>query len=139
MLSNHGLEILDPDDGSVRLDYEWKCSGYRSLQPLVVDGNTVVLPTGYGSGTQRIGLTKSADSGTLTVAEEHWMSLQLESDFNDFVKFEGHLYGFDRSSFTCIDLKTGKAAWKGGRYGKGQVLLLEDSALLLVAREKAKL
>ena len=29
--------------------------------------------------------------------------------------------------------------WKGGRYGKGQVLLVEDSGLLLVASEQGDL
>ena len=34
-----------------------------------------------------------------------------------------------------MDLKTGQRKWKGGRYGQGQVLLLENSGLLLVAAE----
>ena len=37
-----------------------------------------------------------------------------------------------------MDLKTGDRKWKGGRYGKGQVLLLEDSSLLLVAAEEGQ-
>ena len=40
--------------------------------------------------------------------------------------------------FTCIDLKTGNRQWRGGRYGKGQVLLLEDSGLLLIAAEDGR-
>lgn len=137
VVSNNGLEILDPSDGSMRLDYQWKCSGYRSLQPHVSNGNLVVLPTGTGTGTRRIELTKSEGSNEL-VAKSLWTSMQLKPDFNDFVEFDGHLYGFDGSIFTCINLETGERAWKGGRYGKGQVLLLEDSALLLVASEKGE-
>jgi outer membrane protein assembly factor BamB len=34
-----------------------------------------------------------------------------------------------------VDLKTGQRKWKDGRYGQGQVLLLENSGLLLVAAE----
>ena len=41
-------------------------------------------------------------------------------------------------NFTCIDLKTGNRQWRGGRYGKGQVLLLEDSGLLLIAAEDGR-
>jgi hypothetical protein len=37
-----------------------------------------------------------------------------------------------------MDLKTGERKWKGGRYGKGQVLLLETSNLLLVAAEDGR-
>jgi len=37
-----------------------------------------------------------------------------------------------------IDLETGDRKWKGGRYGKGQVLLLENSGLLMVAAEDGR-
>jgi len=38
-----------------------------------------------------------------------------------------------------LDLKEGAQKWAGGRYGKGQVLLLADSDLLLVLWEKREL
>jgi len=43
-----------------------------------------------------------------------------------------------RRHFTCVDLKNGERKWKGGRYGKGQVLLLENSGLLLVSAEDGR-
>lgn len=72
--------------------------------------------------------------------EEGWTSKQLKPDFNDFVVFEGHAYGFDREIFACIRLSDGKGTWKNGRYGKGQVVLLADvlhadTAKLLVVSE----
>ena len=51
---------------------------------------------------------------------------------------QGYAYGNDAGIFTCVDLKTGERKWKGGRYGKGQVLLLENSGLLLVAGEQGQ-
>ena len=48
---------------------------------------------------------------------------------------QGHAYGFDVSTFCCIDLATGKRCWKAGRYGRGQVILLADQGLLLVLSE----
>ena len=48
------------------------------------------------------------------------------------------LKGNDGGFLTCLDLKTGDRMWKGGRYGKGQVLLLENAGLLLVAAEDGK-
>ncbi len=51
---------------------------------------------------------------------------------------QDYAYGADGGIFTCIDLKTGERKWKGGRYGKGQVLLLENSGLLLIAAEQGQ-
>ena len=51
---------------------------------------------------------------------------------------QGHAYGIDGGIFTCVDLKSGERKWKGGRYGKGQVLLLENSGLLLVSAEDGR-
>ena len=69
-------------------------------------------------------------------ADEVWTLRDFKPDFNDLVVFENHVYGFDSKIFTCIDLETGKRTWKGGRYGKGQVVLLEDAGLLIVAAEQ---
>ena len=137
MLTNLGLRVLEPKTGEPALFYEWKCSGYRSLQPQVLNDDSVLLPTGVGTGTRRIRLSNSND-GKLSAAEM-WTSQRLKSDFNDFVIYRDHAYGFDGGIFTCIDLKTGDRAWKGGRYGKGQVLLLEDSGLLLVLSERGEI
>lgn len=135
MLCNEGCRVFDPATGDCRLNYEWEHSGYRSLQPAIID-DTMIIPTGLGSGTRRIRLINT--DGKLT-AEELWTSRYLKPDFNDLVVHEGSVYGFDDSIFTCVDLETGKRQWKGGRYGKGQVMLLADSDLLIVITEKGQL
>ncbi len=135
MLSNLGLEFLSPATGAVRFSYAWKHTDHRALQPQFASADTVLLPTGMGAGTRLIRLARNGDALT---AEEVWTSRYLKPDFNDFVLYEGHAYGFDSSIFTCINLATGERAWKGGRYGKGQVLLLADSGLLFVMGERGE-
>lgn len=44
---------------------------------------------------------------------------------NRTIQHAGHADGFDGGLFCCIDLATGKRRWKKGRYGHGQVVLLE--------------
>jgi len=135
MLSNHGLHFLDPSTGKTRLNYEWKYNNYRALQPNLIDGNTFLLPTAMGTGTRAIQV--SAANGQLT-ATELWTSPKLNPDFTDFVTYQGYAYGVLGATFACVDLKTGERKWRGGRYGKGQVLLLEDSGLLLIAGEQGQ-
>lgn len=135
MMCNEGCRVFDPATGDCRLHYDWKHSGYRSLQPAIID-DTIVIPTGLGSGTRRIRLVNT--DGQLTT-QDLWTSRYLKPDFNDLVVHDGAVYGFADSIFTCIDLETGRRQWKGGRYGKGQVILLADSDLLIVITEQGKL
>jgi outer membrane protein assembly factor BamB len=135
MLSNHGLLLVEPATGKVRLNYEWKFSGYRALQPRVVGGDTVLIGTPMNTGTRAIRITRV--NGEL-MAEELWTSRNLKTDFSDMVTHEGYLYGNDSGFLACLDLKTGDRMWKGGRYGKGQMLLLENAGLLLISAEDGK-
>src|SRR6476659_7938082 len=72
-------------------------------------------------------------------AEEVWTSPGLKPYFNDFVVHEGHAFGFDGGILACIDLEDGKRKWKGGRYGHGQLVLIQDQGLLLVLSEEGEL
>ncbi len=137
MMSDDGFEAYAPQSGEIRLRYSWPVQGgYRSLQTHVVEKDSILIPTGQGFGTRRVRLAHS--NGELTAAEV-WTSRQLKPDYNDLVVFEGHAYGFDGLAFTCIDLADGQRKWKGGRYGKGQVLLLANMGALLVATETGEI
>ncbi len=136
ILTDQGAQFIEAGTGKLAFEYEWKHDGYRALQPQVIDGNRVLIPTGLGTGTRLIEVTKEESN---FVAKELWTTKSLKPDFNDIVVHKGYIYGFDDSIFTCIDLKDGSRMWKGGRYGKGQVLLLADSDLLLVLGEYGEL
>ncbi len=134
-LTKSGLTLLDPATGAVRLEYEWKIQQYRALQPQVVDGDSILLPTPMTMGTRKV---KIKQQDGRYAAEELWTSRQLKTDFSDLVSYQGYIYANDGGFLTCLDLKTGERKWKGGRYGKGQMLLLENSGLLLVLSEQGQ-
>ena len=136
ILTDQGAQFMEPSTGKLAFEYTWKHDGYRALQPQILDGNRVLIPTGLGTGTRLIEVKQEDDK---FVAEEIWTSRELKPDFNDVVVHEGSIYGFDDSIFTCINLLDGTRNWKGGRYGKGQVLLLAESDLLLVLGEHGEL
>ncbi len=138
LLSETGLLLVDPIDGQVRLDYSWPHMGYRALQPLLVNDRQMLIPTGLGSGTRLIEIEATTPEAAWQ-GKELWTSRNLKPDFNDLVFDDGLIYGFDNSIFTCIDLKDGSRRWKGGRYGKGQVMMLPDSQALLVLSEQGEL
>lgn len=135
MLTNGGLLFLDPTTGKTRLSYEWKFQGYRALQPTVIGDDVILLPTPMSEGTRAIRVSKKGDQ---LAAEELWTSKQLKTDFSDLIAHKGYLYGIDGSMFSCLDLKTGTRAWKDGRYGKGQALLLDSSDQILISAEDGR-
>jgi outer membrane protein assembly factor BamB len=136
LLSDTGAHFWDPDTGESALEYTWPHQGYRALQPRIVDGDKVLIPTGLGSGTRLVQIKQV--EGSLE-GEELWTSKDMKPDYNDILLHNGYIYGFDNAIFACIDLKDGKRKWKGGRYEKGQALLLADSGLIVVVSEKGEL
>lgn len=140
MLTNTGLNMLDSNTGKELLDYGWLHAGYRAVQPFVFDDNSILLPT-QELGTRRIQVSPvdaPSGKGPEFKAKETWTSMRLKPDFNDFVVFNNSAYGFDGRFFSCVSMEDGSRLWKGGRYGKGQVLLLSQSELLLVMSESGE-
>ena len=134
LLSSDGLASFDVAEGALLWEHRWK--GYPIVQPaLTADGN-VLVSVSDSSGTRRLAPARG-DSGW--TVEERWTSIGLKPYFNDFVVHNGHAFGFDGSILACIDLADGKRKWKGGRYGNGQLVLLDDQDLLLVLSEEGEL
>ncbi|WP_254508476.1 PQQ-binding-like beta-propeller repeat protein [Anatilimnocola floriformis] len=128
-----GLMGITPDNGNVLWTHKWPASGYaRCVQPYV-EGDTVVISTYFGMGARKVQLTKTGDAWEDKLV---WESKGIKPYYNDMVVSGGHAYGFDNNIFCCIDLATGERNWKGGRYGCGQVLLLEKQQKLLVLSEQ---
>jgi outer membrane protein assembly factor BamB len=134
LLGDHGLTAVDPDTGHSLWQFGWVMEGApRTVQAHIVDGSHVVAGTLSGQG---VGLANVTREGDEWKASEVWTSTEMRPEFPDFVVHRGHVYGFDGAVLCCLDLATGKRAWKGGRYGRGQVMLLPEQDLLLVVSEK---
>jgi hypothetical protein len=131
------MAALDPAKGHVLWRHDWRTDNMpRCVQPAVVGDGDVLLGTGLTLGERRVRVVGGGDSWT--EPEMNWESNALRAYYNDRVVHKGHVYGFDVNMFTCVSLEDGKARWRGGRYGNGQVLLLADQDLLLVLSEKGE-
>lgn len=113
-------------DGSAELwRYPWEtASGINCSQPIMVSPNRVLITAGYTMGSALLELTQD-EQGKWNV-EPVWVETSLRGKFATPIAYKGHIYGLDEGVMVCIDAETGKRTWKKGRYGHGQLLLVDD-------------
>jgi outer membrane protein assembly factor BamB len=124
----------DPADGKVLWSYDWNPQApAKASQAPVLPGDRLLLTAGYGSPGVLLHVKQDGDRWT---AEEEWTTNHMRTKFTTPVVRDHYAYGLDDGVLACIDLDDGgKLVWRarGGDFGHGQVLLVED--LLLVQGE----
>jgi outer membrane protein assembly factor BamB len=136
VLTGDGATGLAPLSGEVLWKHEWPLDGgARILQPALLDDGSVLIGTAFGMGLRRVFVSRAAEAW---VVDEGWTSTGLKPYYDDLVVHRDHVYGFDGRILACLDLATGERAWKGGRYGNGQLLLLAGQDLLLVLSDRGE-
>ena len=134
LLNEAGASSFTPTDGTFLWEHMWQ--GYPIVQPALTANGDILISVDDRSGIRRIAVARGP--GGWTVAER-WTSARIKPYFNDSVIHNGYAYGFDGRSLACIDVEDGVRKWKGGRYGRGQVILLADQDVLLVLSEKGEM
>ena len=137
MLHDGGLTAVDVATGKEL----WKTGvvmkgAPRSGQPRLIEGNQLLVAALGGVGCSLVEISKNGEPWTVI---NKWESKDLKPEFPDFVVQNGYAYGFDLAMFCCLRVADGKRAWKEGRYGRGQVMLLRDQSALLVLSESGEL
>jgi len=121
----------DPVTGDVLWQHDWPNPGSeRITMPLVVDDRRLLVSAGYGVGSRMLEITRDDDGFHVELL---WESRRLKSKFAPMVVREGVVFGLDDGVMVALDPETGERLWKGGRYGHGQFVLVDD--LLLVQTE----
>jgi len=116
------------DDGTLLWSYPWVTDNRINIaQPVVIGPSRLFLSSGYGKGAAAIELTPSGDRFRATTIWEH---TRMKNKLSSSVLLDGSLYGLDEGILACVDAATGQLAWKGGRYGHGQVILAGDRLLI---------
>jgi len=128
----------DPADGTL----VWRCdwpghsnSDASCSQPVPIDDRTVLLSKGYGAGAA---LFRFVDPTAVPWSVEAVWRAEgvLKTKFTNVVRREEHVYGLSDGILECVRVADGSRAWKGGRYGQGQVMLVGD--MLVVQSESGE-
>jgi outer membrane protein assembly factor BamB len=120
---------LTVDRGELLWEYPWiGPNGINAAQPLLVGDNRIFISSGYGTGAALVEITSSDGEFLL---REIWRNTRMKNRFASSVYHDGTIYGLDESILASIDANTGELNWKGGRYGYGQLLLIDDRLIVL--------
>jgi outer membrane protein assembly factor BamB len=134
LCNSAGLTGHDYESGRPLWHFNWTNSARTNVsQPIVHAGDwdQIFISTGYDKGCALVRVDHSG-SASWSV-REIWSNNNLKTKFCSAVKYRDHVFGLDDGILACVDLRTGKRAWKSGRYGHGQILRAND--LLIVQAE----
>jgi len=130
----------DPADGRELWAFPWpghSNSDASCSQAVPLDGGRFLVSKGYGIGAAVLEHVPDAPAGTLVPFRDVWrVPGQLKTKFTNVAVHGGHAYGLSDGILECVRLADGTRAWKGGRYGQGQVLRVGD--FLLVQAESGE-
>jgi outer membrane protein assembly factor BamB len=124
----------DATTGNQLWQFHWPGGHPHIALPVVANDSDVLIASGYGTGCARVKIER--DAAGQWSATQVWRCNRMKSKFADLILSHGCIYGLDDGIMECIDASTGTLAWKDGRYGHGQTLLVGD--LLLVMAESGE-
>lgn len=134
LLNDESVTFHRPSDGFELLSMPWPKGRPNVANPLLLPGDKLLVSSGYGVGAV---MWQMEAVGENLKATQIWKNLRLKAKFANYVYLDDYVYGLDDGILACVAIADGKRAWKGGRYGHGQVLLVGDK--LLVQSEKGTL
>jgi outer membrane protein assembly factor BamB len=125
-LSGHDVET-----GKTLWSHPWEGKSNMNAsasQAVPLPGDRVFVSKGYGGGSLMLHVTRNDDQWD---AAEVWRDKGLlKTKFANIAVKDGYAYGLSDGILECVELENGDRAWKGGRYGHGQILLVEDNVLV---------
>jgi outer membrane protein assembly factor BamB len=124
----------DPEDGHQLWRFDWPGTMPKTIQPIPIDADHVLISAGYGLGTTLLKVISNGGSLSVTPV---WTSRHLKPKLSNSIVRGNFVYGLDDPGIlTCLDLSSGKRMWRDGSYGFGQLLLVND--LILVECESGQ-
>lgn len=125
-----GLAGHDAESGEELWKFPWTNSPkINAAQPIVLNGERIFLSSGYSKGSALISVNRTGDKWS---CKELWSTNELKLKFNNAVVHGDYVYGLDEGILVCLSLEDGRRQWKEGRYGYGQILLVDDVLVIQV-------
>ena len=116
---------VDANSGKLLWEFSKGVAGIACGTAVYHDG-IVVASSGYGAGTGAADITGGR-------ANELWHLNGRGSHHGGIIRVDDHIYGFI-DAMTCIEMKTGKVAWRNRSVGKGSLVYADGHFYCLSER-----
>ena len=141
LIFNYGsVAAHDPSGGQILWQHPWPNTTECISQPVPLPDDRLFVSSGYGIGCKLFQIARDEDNQLKAALV--WETPRLKAKFTNVIHRDGYIYGLDDGVLVCLDLANGQRKWKRGRYGHGQVILVDDpdeirdeNGLLLVSAE----
>lgn len=101
----------------------------NTSQPYNFGGQQILLTKGYGLGSELIQIHVDGDRYQ---AKQVWQNRRaLQTKFTNVVVHHRHIFGLSNGVLECVEGMQGEIKWKKGRFGHGQLLLVDQGLLVL--------
>ncbi len=127
IFDRRGVTAHDLSRGNVLWQHDWPGGHPHITMPIVLENDRVLVSSGYGTGSQMLQVSNNQK----WKAEPIWHSKRLKSKFANVIAIDEFLFGLDDGILVCLDASNGKLKWKRGRYGHGQMLLIDRLLLIM--------
>ncbi len=131
--TGRGLVGVTPEDGTVLWRYPWTTNDNCNVATPIVSGNYVFISSGYDRGCVLLEISRNGGDWTAAAVYQH---RSMRNHFATSVLYEDHLYGFDNTSLTCMEFRTGKVRWRQSGFGKGSLLIAGEYLIVLGENRK---
>lgn len=136
----------DPSTGAVLWTSPWPSKSNADAcasQPVQVDRQRLLIGKGYAQGSKMIRVAHKQEAGSDSKGESNgddsgfeavdvWVNTKtLKTKFTNAIHREGRLYALSDGILECVDAETGDRVWRGGRFGQGQILIVNDAILVM--------
>ena len=64
-----------------------------------------------------------------------WAAKVMKTKFSNVAIRDGFAYGLDDGILSCVEIETGTRRWKKGRFGYGQILMVDDESVQVESRQ----
>lgn len=117
-LTGKGVSAVAADDGRLLWHYNKVANGTANIPTPIVSGNYVFCSTGYNTGSALLEL-HSDGKGKVRAEEIYFLEgRDLQNHHGGMVLVDGYIYcghGHNKGFPVCVEMKTGKTVWNGGR------------------------